>query len=151
MCHALPWPLAPRVFPILLVTAKVGKFGFVVVQVPVTIGPLSESFYSNGRNIREGDNVLQRKKPILGYIPTASCARLTYAYWGLYRAYTSIERCRMLPDETVEWTMTLASDAKGWLPTWVQKMGLPAAIVKDVGLFMKWAAERRESDPNWPK
>ncbi len=30
------------------------------------------------------------------------------------RVYTSIETCRLLPDQTVEWVMATASDAKGY-------------------------------------
>lgn len=59
--------------------------------------------------------------------------------------YTSIERCRMLPDLDIEWIMATASDAKGWLPMWAQKMGVPGAVVKDVGLFVKWVSEHRGS------
>ena len=39
--------------------------------------------------------------------------------------------------------MATASDAKGNLPHWVQRRGVPGAIAKDVGLFMKWTAGRR--------
>jgi len=39
--------------------------------------------------------------------------------------------------------MATASDAKGNLPMAVQKMGVPGAVVKDVGFFMKWVGERR--------
>lgn len=49
----------------------------------------------------------------------------------------------MLPDQNIEWTMATASDAKGWLPMWAQKLGVPSAIVKDVGLFLKWAHKKR--------
>ena len=41
--------------------------------------------------------------------------------------------------------MATASDAKGNLPMWAQKMGVPGAIVNDVGLFMKWIANKRGS------
>ena len=49
----------------------------------------------------------------------------------------------MLPDQNIEWTMATASDAKGWLPMWAQKMGVPSAVVKDVGLFIKWVHQKR--------
>ncbi len=51
----------------------------------------------------------------------------------------------MLPDQTIEWTMATASDAKGWLPMWVQKLGIPGAIVKDVGLVITWVTKQRRS------
>ena len=66
MCHKLPWPLAPRVFPVLLVSAKT-EDGFIVVQIPVSIESLPASFYSNGRNLREGHSALEKQKPVLGY------------------------------------------------------------------------------------
>ena len=75
MCHKLPWPLAPRVFPVLLVSAKTDSSGFVVVQVPVSIESLAESFYSNGRNLRGGDSSLKRRKPVLG-LDIYSCCSL---------------------------------------------------------------------------
>ena len=40
--------------------------------------------------------------------------------------------------------MATASNARGSLPMWAQKMGVPGAVVKDVGLFMKWVGGRRK-------
>lgn len=60
-----------------------------------------------------------------------------------YSVYTSIERCRIVPDLNIEWVMATASDAKGSLPMAVQKLGTPPAVVKDVGLFMGWIAKKR--------
>ena len=34
--------------------------------------------------------------------------------------------------------MCTASNAKGNLPEWVQKLAVPGAVKKDVGLFMDW-------------
>jgi len=50
-----------------------------------------------------------------------------------------------MPSGDVEWIMATASDAKGNLPMAVQKLGVPGAIVNDVGFFMKWIAEKRAS------
>ena len=41
MCHQLPALLSNRVFPVLVVTAKRGKHGFIVVQIPVDISNLT--------------------------------------------------------------------------------------------------------------
>ena len=59
--------------------------------------------------------------------------------------YTSIERCKMTPSGDIEWIMATASDAKGNLPMAAQKLGVPGAIVNDVGFFMKWTADNRSS------
>ena len=60
--------------------------------------------------------------------------------------YASVESCHIVADqgvEMIEWTMATTSDAKGSLPIWTQKLGVPGAITKDVGYYMKWISERR--------
>ena len=66
MAHKLPFPCSPRVFPVLVVTAKTGSSSFIVIQIPVDIRSLGTAFYSNGRNMREGQEKLKQKKPVLG-------------------------------------------------------------------------------------
>ncbi|KAF4445391.1 hypothetical protein F53441_10841 [Fusarium austroafricanum] len=58
-------------------------------------------------------------------------------------AYTSVERIREVDDGSVEWVMGTASDAKGLVPMWAQKLGLSGAIAKDVGMFMEWIGKER--------
>ncbi|RBR03903.1 uncharacterized protein FIESC28_11664 [Fusarium coffeatum] len=58
-------------------------------------------------------------------------------------AYSSIERVRELEDGHLEWVMGTVSDAKGLVPMWAQKLGLPGAVAKDVGSFMQWIGEER--------
>ena len=62
--------------------------------------------------------------------------------------YTSVERCRrnMQEASVTEWVMATASDAKGNLPMWTQKLGVPGAVLKDVGLFMGWTTKRRRGE-----
>ncbi len=67
MCHKLPFPLSTRVFSVLVVTAKTGTQGFIIVQLPVHIDIMQEAFYSNGRNLKEGTSALKRRKPIMGF------------------------------------------------------------------------------------
>lgn len=145
MCHKLPFPLANRVFPVLVITAKTGLtplHDFIVVQIPVDIKFLPQALYSNGRNVLMGDKAIKRKKPVLGFV---TCNHLLALLLLIirYSVYTSIERC-VLKGDHVEWTMTTASDAKGWIPMCMQKMGVPGAVVKDVGLFIDWIAKERK-------
>lgn len=129
MCHHLPFPVANRTFPVLILTAKTSATDGIVVQIPIDTQdfPDSRVLYTNGRNRRDAstDNPEKRKK----MIPAV---------------YVSIERIKLdeAKDE-VEWVMATASDAKGWLPMFLQKMGIPGAVVKDVGLFVKWNDARR--------
>ena len=66
MCHKLPFPLAPRVFSVLVVHARTAQDGLIVVQVPIRLKSLPESLYSSGRNQVEGDSAIKRKKPVFG-------------------------------------------------------------------------------------
>ena len=61
---------------------------------------------------------------------------------AVYRKYVSIERGVDMGD-TSSWEMITASDAGGALPLVVQKMAITGAIVKDVGLFIKWNDGKR--------
>ena len=115
MVHHIPPPLNDRVFNVIVLTAKHGSGNeSLVVQIPVETGGMPRAKYSGGKgNVTEG-------------------------------MYTSIERGELLDDGAkLKWQMATASDAKGVLPMWAQKMGVPGAVVKDVGLFVKWCAERR--------
>lgn len=66
MSHKLPFPLLPRVFPVLILTSRTGASGFIVVQIPINLKTLPESFYSSGRNQKDGDTSVKRKRPVLG-------------------------------------------------------------------------------------
>ncbi|MCJ1281997.1 hypothetical protein MMC26_001320 [Xylographa opegraphella] len=130
ICHRLPFPLRPRVFAVAVATAVTagtgagGAEGFVVVQVPVDMCGLAAARYTNGGNVGVGRGV-EGKRCVGG-------------------RYVSVERVRRgKGGEGVEWVMGTASDAGGWLPMWVQKMGVPGAVVKDVGLFVGWVEKER--------
>lgn len=56
--------------------------------------------------------------------------------------YVSWERIKKVDDAQTEWLMRTASDAGGVLPGWVQRLGVPGAIAKDVPLAVKFAVER---------
>ena len=134
MCHDVPSPLKPRVFGVLVVTASLlrrkemvegDKEKFVAVTVPVQLGMgVKPAFYANHRNLREGENDKQKREVVQGL-------------------YAAVETCTLRKkgegeEEEIEWVMSTASDAKGNLPMWMQKLALPGAVPKDVSYFMKW-------------
>ena len=54
MCHQMPFPLYPRVFPVLVVTARgPTDKSSIVAQIPVDISKLPGALYSNGRNVKQ--------------------------------------------------------------------------------------------------
>lgn len=86
---------------------------FIDVQIPVDMSKIKESKYTNDSKVTTG-------------------------------MYCSIERGELIENgKKVRWQMGTASDAKGNLPMWMQKLGTPPAVVKDVGLFMDWCAKQR--------
>ena len=129
MCHATPPPTTARCFPVLVATASLNENEFIAVTVPVNLGTsVSSAFYSNQRNLKEGKTPQQRKSVVL----------------GIYAAVETVKRRPVEGSEQgmegheVEWIMATASDAKGNLPMWMQKMSLPGMVPKDVSYFMKW-------------
>lgn len=118
MVHHIPSPLKDRVFPVLVATARrKEKDELLVVQVPVNLRGVETAKYTGG---------------------SGSGGTVT----GMY---CSIERAEVVEGgEKVRWEMATASDAKGALPMWAQKLGVPGAVVKDVGLFIDWTGKRRE-------
>jgi hypothetical protein len=129
MCHATPPPTSARCFPVLVATASLGPDEFVAVTVPVTLGAsVGAAFYSSGRHAKEGKTPQQRKPVVV----------------GIYAAVETVKRRPREGAETgvegkeVEWIMATASDAKGNLPMWLQKMSVPGLLPKDVSYFMKW-------------
>jgi Protein of unknown function (DUF3074) len=134
MCHDVPSPLKPRVFGVLVVTASlVGNKRmleedhekFVAVTVPVQMGVgVKPAFYANFRNLKEGEDSKQKREVVQGL-------------------YTAVETCTLRKKsagegEEIDWIMATASDTKGNLPMWVQKLALPGAVPKDVSYFTKW-------------
>lgn len=63
-------------------------------------------------------------------------------------AYTSVERIRQTAEGDTEWLMGTASDAKGVLPAWVQRLAVPSQVAKDVDMFLKWIATERKGKKN---
>lgn len=126
MLHKIPFPLQNRVFQVLVVRARTAPGrGFVVAQVPIAVPPdFKEAFYGSGRHVREADSRAKRAKVVVA-------------------AYVSAERVRVNDEGLVVWETAVASDARGWLPMSLQKMGIPGAILKDVGLFLAWTNQQR--------
>lgn len=124
MCHHISSPLDNRVFATLVVRAKTRSEEFVVAQAPVDLSSVPDALYSTGKHRKEGDNAQKKERVTIGQ-------------------YTSVERVRGQSDGKIMWEMATASDAKGFLPMSLQKLGVPGAVVKDVGFFMKWANDKR--------
>ena len=138
MCHDVPAPLKPRCFGVIVVTASVlpgrdvGMWEdgdtekFVAVTVPIQLGMgVKKAFYASWQNLKEGENGKRKREVVQGL-------------------YCAVETCTLrskrgsTQEEEIDWIMATASDAKGILPMWAQKLALPGAVPKDVSYFMKW-------------
>lgn len=130
MAHSMPFPLNNRVFPTLVISATYkpsssNRSAFLVVQIPINLSSSPNSLYSNESNKTKGETAEQKKSVVMG-------------------RYVSVERCVEKEDGSINWEMATASDAEGSVPMPLQKLGVPGAIVKDVGLFLGWAAKKRK-------
>lgn len=115
MLHNIPPPLNDRVFTVMVIWAKrPAKNDWLVVQLPVDPKGLPGVKYQDRPKITTGQ-------------------------------YVSIERGELVDGgKNVKWQMGTASDAGGVLPMWAQKLGVPGAVVKDVGLFMQYCEDQRK-------
>ncbi|KEF51041.1 uncharacterized protein A1O9_12891 [Exophiala aquamarina CBS 119918] len=129
MCHILPGPLSPRCFPVIVATASVDDNCFVAVTIPVNLGSgVDEAYYTANQNVKDSATSQERKQVVVG-------------------VYAAVELVSRNPKKSeIEWIMATASDAKGNLPSWIQKFGVPGQIVKDVGYFLKWIRTIAEED-----
>lgn len=112
--HKLPAPLKKRYFPVLQATASVRDKREFVTIQICVDGPA------------ESDKTGE-----------ATPSDATKA------VYTSIERV-VGQEKGIEWVMGTVSDARGGLPSWLQKLSVPNAVAKDVGMFMEWISSQRK-------
>jgi hypothetical protein len=116
MVHNIPPPLNDRVFTVMCIWAKrSARNDWLVVQLPIDTRGLPGTKYADRPKITTGQ-------------------------------YVSIERGELVDGgKNVKWQMGTASDAGGNLPMWAQKLGVPGAVVKDVGLFMQYCEDQRKA------
>lgn len=114
--HAMPAGMSRRAFAVVQMTAAMkdtDEKEFVVVSIPVR----DFEHAPEARFFTEGGMVL-------------GC-------------YAAVERVRRLPEGQTEWVMATASQAGGFLPSWLQARAVPGQIAKDVPLFLVWADRQR--------
>lgn len=157
MCHKLPSPTGPRCFPVLVITASVSESEFLAVTLPVDMRNYPGAFYSNKRNRKEGTDSQSQKPVTLGmYVAVERVQKYPKQANPATRAGSvqiQAGEAEAAPapavkhprghaegevDEEIEWIMATASHTRGNIPVVMQRMGVPGAIVKDVGLFLKW-------------
>ncbi|KAL2074273.1 hypothetical protein VTL71DRAFT_8051 [Oculimacula yallundae] len=110
-----PKPLKNRIFSVVQISAVLSSTSeFIVISIPITDFDKSPfADFSKDKSLVKG-------------------------------AYASIERIRILPSNgEIEWIMATASDAGGILPQWMQNLAVPAAVAKDVEMFMAWIPSQR--------
>ncbi|KAF3095722.1 hypothetical protein TWF569_003482 [Orbilia oligospora] len=125
--HHLPWPLNPRVFPVLLVLASAADGEeFMVISLPIKIPPDTK-----GQNTETSELVsaIGPKDTIGQYV---AVERITF-------------RAPQTGDDkpSVTWSMATASDAAGNIPMAVQRRVIGSSIFKDVEAFLLFVAKNK--------
>ncbi|KAF3920518.1 hypothetical protein ABW20_dc0108450 [Dactylellina cionopaga] len=125
--HHLPWPLNPRVFPILLIlVSAVERKEFMVISIPIKIAPDAK-----GTNTETQEIV-----PIIGTKATVG-------------QYVSVERLIYEDPQgefgkpTVVWSMATASDASGNIPMALQRRVIGTSVFKDVEAFLDYVSKKK--------
>lgn len=119
---------------------------FIAITVPVdltsTPNAAATAFYTTGRNVRDGETPQQRKRVVMGAYAAVETVRRRRANPKSTAASATNSNPQAEesaePEAKIEWIMATASDAKGNVPLWMQKMSVPGAVAKDVGYFIKW-------------
>ncbi|KAF3931494.1 hypothetical protein ABW19_dt0204989 [Dactylella cylindrospora] len=125
--HHLPWPLNPRVFPILLIQASaVERKDFMIISLPINI-----STDTRGKNTATDEtvNVIGPKTTIGQYV---AVERVLFQ-----DAEAEGEKPRAI------WCMATASDASGNLPMALQRRVIGTSIFKDVEAFLDFAGKKK--------
>lgn len=127
---------------------KIGPWSEVQVEIREMVhhlpAPLNKRHFSTMVVAgRKGEEFIDAQLPVdLHGVSAAKYADDTSITAGIY---VSVEYGKLIENGAkTEWRMATASDAGGALPMWAQKMGLPGAIAKDVGLFVAWRQEERK-------
>jgi len=129
----MPTPLESRVFTALILGGRATRVAeanssFITVQIPVESSGLPNTMHAAGRNKAGPQSTHGHKETISG-------------------KYVSVEKVDLIEQDTkIKWEMATASDAGGNIPMWMQKLGTPGAITKDVGLVFKWLHDERTSN-----
>ncbi|KAK6511681.1 hypothetical protein TWF481_000589 [Arthrobotrys musiformis] len=125
--HHLPWPLNPRVFPVLLVLASaIDTKEFMAISIPIKL-----TLDTKGRNVETEESV------------TVIGARDTVGQ------YVAVERVAFREPETssrkaeVAWSMATASDAAGNIPMAMQRRVIGGSIFKDVEAFLLYVFKKK--------
>jgi hypothetical protein len=142
--HSLPWPFNDRVFTVLVLTARqIGKEQFYIIEVPVKPGlPLQSSERKSHFVERCGISRYDSQHPT-GDQKRKQGKRLVHGVYCSVNRVTEVEHLpyyRIQPGDSkpVRWQMATASDAKGLIPMWIQKIEVPKKIAKDVPYFLDW-------------
>ena len=137
MCHKLPNIVGPRCFPVLVITASCSPDEFIAVTIPVDITRFPAAFYSTGRNKKEGADSQMKKSVTLGEYCAVERVH-KYAKATKHEDREGHVHSHGDVGEEIEWIMATSSHTRGNLPVVMQRMGVPGAVAKDVGLFLKW-------------
>ncbi|EWC44249.1 hypothetical protein DRE_01075 [Drechslerella stenobrocha 248] len=123
----LPWPLKPRVFPILLIAAlAASRREFLVISLPLEIPP---DIKGTDISTQETVSVVGPKEIIGQYV---AVERVLYQMAVINGT-----------NPIVIWDMATASHASGHIPMTLQRRGIGDAIFKDVEAFLDYVKGKK--------
>ncbi|KAK6529449.1 hypothetical protein TWF281_008622 [Arthrobotrys megalospora] len=125
--HHLPWPLNPRVFPILLIlVSAIDRKEFMVISLPIKVSPETR-----------GTNT-ETKEPVLIISPKATVGQYVAVERVIYQEPQATDE-----RPNVIWSMATASDASGNIPMALQRRVIGTSVFKDVEAFLEYAMKKK--------
>ncbi|KAF1984635.1 hypothetical protein K402DRAFT_422834 [Aulographum hederae CBS 113979] len=109
-----------------------------IVQLPVDLARVPTAFFATHSNRNHGSTSEEEQKMVLGKYVSVEKISLRFKNGNVADSGGG----NATAAKEIVWEMVTASDAGGWLPMALQKLGVPGAICKDVGFFLGWV--RRE-------
>jgi hypothetical protein len=155
MHHKMPGiGLNDRVFTVLLASCTHGHSALgkeaIDIQIPIDLSVFPADVLSRSHshaNIASASGLPKRliyQNNDIDASPEQKSRNGKAVVEGKYVSWERLTFNLVRPNEKTEWEMRTASDAGGMLPAWMQRMGVPGAIVKDVPLAVKVALERKQ-------
>lgn len=156
--------IAPRTFISLIISAllppaspTINPGGWVTIQLPLAYEPAdsvpeaikARIVSSAPKNTIFASYASIERLVSLSPSRRTSSASATTNNNNSIAATQSISRTLSQSRAKVEWTLATTSDPGGSVPQWVAQSwfmgGVPKAVVRDVGLFIGWIAEKRRA------
>ncbi|KAF2242677.1 hypothetical protein BU26DRAFT_524245 [Trematosphaeria pertusa] len=151
------WLLSDRFFTVLVISGarrdlvhSTTHFAEAMdMQIPIDLSTFPAAIKARS-HAQLHANKLVYEPPVANPTPFQKSRKGRKLVEGVYVSLEKVAQLKQGDNVINKWEMKTASDARGGLPKWMQNMGVPGAIAKDVGLAGKFILEATEEGVSGP-